>query len=414
MNIKQTFKTSLLGVKTNRSRSALTILGIVIGITSIILMMSIGKGAENLILQEVAGFGAETIAIRPGQEPTGPSDIGETLFSDSLKERDIELLKRKENVPDLVEITAAVIVTGSVSFEGETYRPTIFGGSVEFFANIMNLEPGEGRFYDEGEIRARASVAVIGTKVRDELFGNDEAVGKLIKIKDKKFRVVGVFAKKGQTAFFNFDDLVIIPQTTAQAYLTGTDYYNEVLIKVSDPDVVARAVRDIEATLRESHGITDPEKDDFFVVTQEGVVKQISTIIGALTIFLSSIVAIALVVAGVGVMNIMLVSVTERTKEIGLRKAVGATNRDILMQFLFESVILTGIGGVIGVILGGLLSFVFSIALTQYAGVQWPFSFPVFAAILGLFVSTLVGLVFGIYPARKASKKSPIEALRYE
>ena len=173
-------------------------------------------------------------------------------------------------------------------------------------------------------------------------------------------------------------------------------------------------MHDIEATLRESHGITDPEKDDFFVVTQEGVVQQISTIIGALTIFLSSIVAIALVVAGVGVMNIMLVSVTERTREIGLRKAVGATNKNILAQFLFEAMILTGTGGIIGIILGGLLSFIFSIILTQYAGLSWPFSFPIGAAVLGLFVSTLVGLIFGIYPARKAAKKSPIEALRYE
>jgi putative ABC transport system permease protein len=414
MRIKQTIKTAMAGINTNRSRSGLTILGIVIGITSIILMMSIGEGAENLILREVAGFGAETIAIRPGQEPTGPTDIGETLFSDSLKKRDVELLQRKENVPDLVRLTPAVIIPGSVSYEGETYRPTIFGGSVEFFADILNMNPAEGRFYTESEIKTQSSVAVIGTKVRNELFGNDTAVGQLIKIKDRKFRVVGVFSNKGQTTFFNFDELVIVPETTAQLYLTGTDYYNEILVQVSGPEAVKRAVHDIEATLRESHGITDPEKDDFFVVTQEGIAEQIKTIIGALTIFLSSIVAIALVVAGVGVMNIMLVTVTERTREIGLRKAVGATNKDILFQFLFEAIILTGTGGIVGVILGGGLSFIISLGLTQYAGLSWPFSFPFFAALLGLIVSTLVGLIFGLYPARQASKKSPIEALRYE
>ena len=198
MNIKRTLKTSLIGLRANRSRSALTILGIVIGITSIILMMSVGEGAENLILNEVAGFGAETIAIRPGQEPTGPSDIAGTLFSDSLKKRDVELLMRKENVPDLVKITTAVIVPGAVSFEGETYRPTIFGGSVEFFADILNMTPAQGRFYSDLEIKARASVAVIGPKVSEELFGNDTAVDKFIKIKNKKFRVIGVFAEKGQ------------------------------------------------------------------------------------------------------------------------------------------------------------------------------------------------------------------------
>jgi putative ABC transport system permease protein len=414
MRTKQAFKTAVVGLKASKGRSGLTILGIVIGITSIIMMMSIGEGAENLILREIAGFGAQTIAIRPGQEPTGPTDFGETLFSDSLKKRDVELLKKKENVPDLVNLTPAVIVPGSVSYEGETYRPTIFGGSVEFFAGILNMTPGEGRFYTDSEIRTRSSVAVIGRKVRDELFGNDEAIGKLIKIKDRKFRVIGVFAGRGQTTFFNFDELVIIPETTAQAYLTGTDYFNEILVEVSGPEAVGRAVRDIEATLRESHGITDPKKDDFFVVTQEGIVSQIQTIIGALTIFLSSIVAIALVVAGVGVMNIMLVAVTERTREIGLRKAVGATDNDILTQFLFEAMILTGMGGVIGVALGGGLSFLISIGLTYYAGLVWPFSFPYFPAVLGLSVSTMVGFLFGLYPARKASKKSPIEALRYE
>jgi len=414
MTINHTIKTALVGLKSNKSRSGLTILGIVIGITSIILMMSIGEGAENLILNEISGLGAETIIIRPGKEPTGPSDIGDTLFADSLKDRDIKMLLRKENVPDLIAIAPVIIVPGSVSFEGETYRPTIFGGVAEFFADSFNVTTSEGIFFSENEIRTKASVAVIGSKVKEELFGNDRAVGKKIKIKERKFRVVGVFESKGQSSLFNFDELVIVPYTTAQTYLLGIDYYNEVLTKVTGPEVVARAVRDIEATLREAHGITDPDKDDFFVVTQQGVVDQISTIIGALTIFLSSVVAIALVVAGVGVMNIMLVSVTERTREIGLRKALGATNNDILKQFLLEAIILTGIGGIIGIALGALFSFGVSVALTQYAGLPWPFSFPFSAAILGLLVSTFVGLIFGLYPARQASKKSPIEALRYE
>lgn len=414
MTLKHSIKTAYRGLRTNRTRSMLTILGIVIGITSIILMMSIGRGAENLILQEISAFGAETIIIRPGQEPKGPSDIGSTLFADSLTQRDMELLKKKGNVPHLVDVMPAVIVPGSVSYEGETYRPMIFGGDAEFFTEAFNVYAEEGVLFDDNDIRNRASVVVIGARVKEELFGDDEAVGKFVKIKNKKFRVTAVLSKTGQSALTNFDELAIIPHTTAQTYLLGIDYYHEVILKIDNSDFVARTVLDIEETLRDAHNITDPEKDDFFVITQQGAVDQISSIIGALTIFLSSVVAIALVVAGVGVMNIMLVSVTERTKEVGLRKALGATNKDILTQFLLEAVILTGFGGIIGILLGSLFSFITSYVLRNYAGLSWEFAFPLSAAIMGFIVSTLVGLVFGIYPARKASLKSPMEALRYE
>jgi putative ABC transport system permease protein len=223
-----------------------------------------------------------------------------------------------------------------------------------------------------------------------------------------------VLGERGQTSFVNFDRVVIIPYTTAQTYLLGVDYFHEIITKATSPDVVDRTARDIEATLREAHNITDPEKDDFFVVTQQGVVEQIQTILGALTAFLSSVVAIALVVGGIGIMNIMLVSVTERTREIGLRKALGATEKDILVQFLFEAILLTAAGGLVGIILGALLSSGATFVLKQFAGLAWQFVFPVSAMLLGLGVSALVGVVFGIYPARKAAQKSPIEALRYE
>ena len=415
MTTKHTFKTALVGLKTNKSRSALTILGIVIGITSIVLMMSIGQGAERLILDQVGALGGETIVIRPGQEPKGPSDIGNTLFADSLKIKDLEFLLKKQNVPELVRVMPAVIVPGSVSYRGETFRPTIFGsGNPEFWSENFNMFTEKGTIFDDQDIRDKKSVAVIGSKVKEELFGESDAVGEFIKIKGRKFRVVGVYKDQGQTSFFNINELVIIPYTTAQTYLLGIDYFHEIITEASSADVVARTVLDIETTMREAHGITDPDKDDFFVVTQQGVVEQIGTIIGALTVFLSSVVAIALVVAGVGVMNIMLVSVTERTKEIGLRKAVGATNGDILRQFLVEAMILTAVGGLIGIILGTTFSYVTAWALTNYANLEWTFAFPFFAAVLSLVVSTLVGLVFGLYPARKASRKSPIEALRYE
>jgi putative ABC transport system permease protein len=212
----------------------------------------------------------------------------------------------------------------------------------------------------------------------------------------------------------NLDEMVIIPYTSAMTYLSQQKFYNEVMIKVSSADAVDRSVEDIESTLRALHGITDPEKDDFYVQTQQATIDQVGTILSVLTAFLSAVVAISLVVGGIGVMNVMLVSVTERTREIGLRKALGARNIDILTQFLFEAVILTLVGGIIGITLGVLFGFLAALILSQNLGVDWAFEFPYRATLVGLAVSFGVGLVFGIYPARKASKKSPIEALRYE
>lgn len=407
-------RTSFAGLRVNKVRTGLTVLGIVIGVAAIITIVSIGQGAQGLILKEIGGLGADMIVIRPGQEPTGPTDVAGTLFSNSLKAKDIAMLERKENVPYLSSIAPVVFVPETVAYESDTYRAQVFGWVAEFMAKSFDVYPAEGVLFTDVDIHQRAAVAVIGSKVKDELFGASDALGKYIKIKDKNFRVIGIFPAKGQLAFLNIDDVVIVPYTTAQAYLLGIDYFNEVMARAQSADIVLQTVNDIELTLRESHGIADPSKDDFFVVTQEGLLNQITTILGALTAFLSSVVAISLIVGGIGVMNIMLVSVTERTREIGLRKAVGATDRDILRQFLIEAVLITGIGGIIGVAVGALLSFFITIVIAQGFGFAFVFSFPIPAAFLGVGVSALVGVIFGIYPARKASRKSPIEALRYE
>jgi len=414
MKIFPQLKIALVGIKTNKARSALTILGIVIGIAAIMGIMSIGKSVEGLILNEISGFGAETIVIRPGKEPQGPSDISGTLFSDSLTTRDVEALKRKGNVYGLVDVAPAVIVPGSVAYEGETFRPMIMGWTATMMEDALNIYPKEGAYFTDLDIRQNAAVAIIGSKVKEELFGNQDALGKNIKIKDKSFRIVGIFDSRGQVAFFNVDEIVLIPYTTAQKYLLGIDHFHEVIVRVDDPLSVTRAVLDIEYTLRDMHGITNPEKDDFFVVTQEGMIDQISNIISMLTFFLTAVVAIALVVGGIGIMNIMLVSVTERTREIGLRKAVGATERDIMTQFLTEAVVLTGVGGIVGIIIGALFSLLASYVLSATLSTEFSFTFPLSAALLGIVVSGAVGLVFGAYPAKKAAVKDPIEALRYE
>lgn len=412
MLIVYTLKTALTGVRTHKSRSALTILGIVIGITAIILIMAVGQGAQNLIIGQIQGLGSRTIAVIPGREPSGPSDFAQ-IFSDSLKERDLEMLLRKENAPTVGEIMPVVFGGETASYGNETYRLTIFGAS-ELISKIFDLYPAEGRFFSDEEVRGRADVVVIGAKVKEELFGQSDALGGRVRIKGRNLRVIGILPKKGQVSFFNFDEMALTPYTTAQQYIFGIKYFHRFIVEAETEEVIPQTVRDVTLTLRASHGIDDPSKDDFFVQTQEDIAARLSTVTGVLTLLLVSVAAISLLVGGIGIMNIMLVSITERTREIGLRKAVGAANRDIMRQFLFEAVMLTGAGGIIGIFFGALLSFVAALVLSRVAALPWEFSFPISAAFIGLAVSVGVGLVFGLYPARQAAMKSPIEALRYE
>lgn len=411
MTFKHSLKTAFRGLEANRARSLLTVLGIVIGVTSIMLVMSLGKGAQDLILNQVQGMGTRTIIVGGGREPKGPSDAGQ-IFSDSLKKRDLDLLERKENAPDLKRIVPIVFGASSALYESETYRLTIFGASPAM-EQIFDVPVNAGSFFTDEDVRGRAKYVVIGNKVKTQLFGADDAVGKVIKMKGYNFRVVGVLEERGQD-IFNFDEAAIVPYTTAQDYLLGIKHFNRFITEANSESVINQAADEIKTTLRDSHNITDPTKDDFFVITQVSLASSLSQITSVLTLFLAAVAAISLLVGGIGIMNIMLVSVTERTKEIGLRKALGATDRDILTQFLAEAILLTGAGGVTGVLLGTILSYVISIILSHFAGLAWAFSFPVGATLLGIGVSGAIGLVFGLYPARKASQKSPIEALRYE
>lgn len=414
MSVKDGLNTALRGLVANKGRSALTILGIVIGITGIILVVSLGDSAEDIIVGELGGLGANTVVVRPGQEPTGPTDFAQVLFNDSLKERELRALQSKKNVPDLIAAAPEVFVTGSVAYQGETIQPTIFGFSAEFMSETLGVRIARGLPFYEQDIAANARVAVIGQDVQEELFGQQTAVGKFITVKGTKFRVVGVFEPRGQVVFFNVDDLVLVPYTTALQLLSGNNYYNQIILSARNSEVVDRMVVDVQRTLRDLHNIRNADDDDFSIQTQQGLVEQVTTIIGTFTAFLSVVIAISLIVGGIGIMNIMLVSVTERTPEIGLRKSLGATQRDILEQFVIEAILLTVSGGIIGVILGFLLSWIGTILIIQTTGIALEFSFSYGAAVLGVVISGGVGLVFGLYPALKASRKSPIEALRYE
>lgn len=412
MIFKYTLITAYKSIIAHKSRSALTILGIVIGIASIILMMAIGEGAQNLILNQIRGLGSRTISIEPGREPQGPADIT-SFLTDSLKEKDLEALRDPANVPGLAVIAPIVFQNAAVSYGTETTRTNILGTS-EAIAKIFDIYPDQGNFFTDEDIKQRNSTAVIGSETKKTLFGSSNALGENIKIKDKTFRVIGVIAPKGQIGFLNVDELVAVPYSTAQKYLFGINYFNQLSAQAKDEKNISQVVRDIELTLRESHNITDASKDDFHVMTPQDAAQRIGVVTGILTALLVSIAAISLIVGGVGIMNIMLVSVTERTREIGLRKALGATSKDILTQFLIEAVILTSLGGIIGILLGASLAYLAALILGRFVSSEWTFTFPVPAALIGLAVSSIIGLVFGLYPARQAAQKSPIEALRYE
>ncbi|MDP3956154.1 MAG: ABC transporter permease [bacterium] len=413
MHSLYTAQTAFAALRRNVSRTLLTILGIVIGVAAIMMVMSLGESAQILIVGELGGLGAETIVVRPGKEPEGPADIAEALFSDSLKQRELDYILSGK-IPGIAEASPEVFTPGSVSFGRETFSATILGFSAEFMELALGLVLAEGRLFDNFEIRSQSRVAVIGARVKDELFGDSDALGEFINIKGQKFRVVGIYRPRGQVVFFDVDELVLVPYTTAQEYLAGIDYYNQIIVQATSPEIVPEVQRELIESLRVLHGITDPKEDDFYIQTQQGLVDQVSSIIAVFTMFLSFVVAIALVVGGIGVMNIMLVSVTERTKEIGLRKALGATRQDILRQFLLESVILTGMGGILGIIIGSTLAFASATLVSRFGGIVLTFSFPWLGAFLGVFVSAVVGIIFGLYPAKKAAEKSPTEALRYE
>lgn len=414
MPIKDLFKTAFTALRVNLTRSRLTVLGVVIGVAAIMMVASIGESAQSLIIGQIQSFGTRVISVTPGREPAGPSDFA-ALYSESLKVGDYEALKRPGAIPGLTDITPLVVGSYTVEFEEESTLGST-AGATPFVQSMMNLELAEGSFFTEVDVDARSRVVVLGHNVAEDLFGEDQAtegVGKNIRVKDQTFRVIGVL-EGGGAGFVNFDGYILTPWTTAQTYLTGTDYFNEIDLEVESEEIIPRVVADIELLLRERHGIDDPEKDDFAVNTIAEAADIVGEVTGIVTALISAVAAISLIVGGIGIMNIMLASVAERTKEIGLRKAIGATNRDIRNQFLLEATILTVLGGAIGIAVAIFFGIIAAIVLTNMLGLQWDYVFPLQATIIGVTVSIATGVIFGWLPARHAARMDPVEALRYE
>ena len=419
MKFSHLIKTAFAGIKTNKTRAVLTMLGIIIGIASVVTMISLGNGAQNLILGQVMTMGSNNIFIRPGAQPKGGSS---SMMQSAQQQFEIKTLKVGDATAiakdPLVEYAAPYIYgTGEIVYENED-KNTMYAGITPDANKINDVRAVLGRDLTADDVDAMARVVVLGYNLKDDLFGMADPIGKSIRINKTDFRVVGVMEEQGSQMFQDYDDYAFVPITSAQKFLLGIDHIQMIIVKMKDGKTVNELESDIRATLRQRHDIYNPEgdvtKDDFKIVSQKEAADILSTVTGALTVFLSSIAAIALVVGGIGIMNIMLVSVTERTAEVGLRKAVGAHNSDILSQFLFEALALTVIGGALGVLLGLLLSYLASVVLTATMGVSWSFSVPLNAILLALGVSSAIGLVFGIYPAKVAADLSPIEALRHE
>lgn len=421
MKLSEHLKTALVGLKTNKTRTALTMLGIVIGITAVIVMISIGSGAQEMIIGQIASMGSNNIFIEPGS--FDPNKRGEGGMMQSMTEvMQIKTLKYSDAVaiskdPTIEFASPAVFGTGRVVYKNNDKKINFMGITSELL-EINDTHLTLGRPFTDGEVKSMARVAVLGYKVRQDLFGETNPLGKMVRIQKTNFKVIGVAEEQGMQMFQNLDENVYIPITTAQKLLLGIDHILYIVAKAKSEGLVDQAVENIRLTLRERHNINNPEgdlsKDDFKVMSQKEAADMLSSVIGIFTLFLSSVAAIALVVGGIGIMNIMLVTVSERTREIGLRKAVGARKKDILWQFLLEAMVLTIFGGIIGIVFGVVLSWLGSILISRFWIENWIFTISPGAIALAFGVAATIGLVFGIYPARKAAKLSPIEALRYE
>jgi len=413
MNISSPIKISAKYLLAAKFRSFLTILGIIIGIASVIVVMAIGGSAQKLILSQVSGIGSNLIGVLPGaSEEDGPPASAMGIVVTTLKYVDLQALEQKRNVPNLLDVSAYVTGSATVKNKNGSYQ-TSYQGVTASLLDVEDIKLQSGRFFIREEDTNLARVVVLGSNRARDLFPNEDALGKIITLKDLSFTVVGVLTERGSVGFSNTDDMIYVPLFSAQKLLLGIDYLNFMRIKIDSQNNIDRAMLDVKKTLREQHRIKESASDDFSVRNSAQAIETLTTVTNILKYFLTAVAAISLVVGGVGIMNIMLISVNQRVREVGLRKAVGARNVHIISQFLIEAIFITLIGGILGIIFGIVVSFLAAVIIKSL-GYDWEFIITLSSIILATSVSVAIGIIFGIYPARKASKISPMEALRYE
>jgi putative ABC transport system permease protein len=395
-------KVALKSLVANKLRTLLAMLGIIIGVGAVISMLGMGAGAQKQVLERISQMGTNLLIIRPAQRGSMGVMSG---TQQNLTVEDAEALLRE--IPSIRQVAPVVSGNAQVKYFNKNARVSTVGTSVTYFP-VRNFEVEKGRSFTEGEVENMSRVAVIGPTTAETLFETDNPLGKIIKINNITFRVEGVLKSKGDQGWFNPDDQVLIPYTTAMKQLFGQDYLREIDVQAKTGADLTQVQEEVTAVLRRRHRILPGAPDDFSIRNQADIIDTASEVSKTFTVLLGSIASISLLVGGIGIMNIMLVTVTERTREIGVRKAIGARNRDILRQFLLESILMSGLGGVMGIGLGfggaGLIGW-----FTQMPTLVEPLSI-----VMALTVAASVGIFFGLYPAMRAARLDPIESLRYE
>lgn len=412
ISIKLAFK----NLRGNAGRTLFSLLGIVIGVTAVILVLSLGAGLKSFVLDQLSSFGTDIFEVEikvPKTAQTSSQNIGGMVGGTQITTLKVEDCEEVAELPNVKSWYAGVMSQQITSYENKKKQAFLMGVTAGVTQADEQAKIAEGEMFTDADDKGLKQVAVLGADIKDSFFGDQDAIGKTIKIKGQTYRVIGVLERRGFVSFFNFDDIIYVPLETLQKKIMGIDYVSFAIFKVEDVSKIDYDVLQATDIMRDQHDITDPDDDDFAVMSIAealSILEQVFFIINALLLSLTSI---SLVVGGVGIMNVMYVAVTERTYEIGLRKSVGAKNRDILLQFLFEAIFLTLFGGIIGVLIGAGLSKVGELIAASY-GFFLTFTITWWAVLIGFGFSAATGIIFGYYPARKASKMSPMEALRKE